>query len=72
VVEAIGGYEEAVLAACTEAGLWIARVNPRQARHFARAIGQLAKTDNLDARMLAEMVQAFALMCPWSFGRPIK
>ena len=59
VVEATGGYEEAVLAACAEAGLWIARVNPRQARHFARAIGQLAKTDNLDARMLAEMVQAF-------------
>jgi transposase len=59
VVEATGGYEEAVLAACAESGLWIARVNPRQARHFARAIGQLAKTDNLDARMLAEMVQAF-------------
>jgi transposase len=59
VVEATGGYEEAVLAACAESGLWITRVNPRQARHFARAIGQLAKTDNLDARMLAEMVQAF-------------
>jgi transposase len=59
VVEATGGYEEAVMAACGEAGLWIARVNPRQARHFARAIGQLAKTDNLDARMLAEMVHAF-------------
>jgi len=59
VVEATGGYEEAVLVACAEAGLWIARVNPRQARHFARAIGQLAKTDNLDARMLAEMVHAF-------------
>jgi len=59
VVEATGGYEEAVLVACAESGLWITRVNPRQARHFARAIGQLAKTDNLDARMLAEMVQAF-------------
>jgi transposase len=55
VVEATGGYEEAVLAACAKEGLWIARVNPRQARAFARATGQLAKTDRLDARMLAEM-----------------
>lgn len=59
VVEATGGYEEAVLEACAEAGLWIARTNPRQARDFARAAGQLAKTDNLDARMLAEMAAVF-------------
>ena len=59
VLEATGGYEEAVLAACAEAGLWIARINPRQARDFARATGQLAKTDNLDARMLAEMASVF-------------
>lgn len=59
VVEATGGYEEAVLEACAEAGLWIARINPRQARDFARAAGQLAKTDNLDARMLAEMAAVF-------------
>lgn len=59
VVEATGGYEEAVLVACAEAGVWIARVNPRQARDFARATGQWAKTDALDARMLAEMAQAF-------------
>ena len=56
VVEATGGYEEAVLEACAVAGLWIARVNPRQARDFAKATGQLAKTDALDARILAEMV----------------
>ena len=56
VVEATGGYEDAVLAACAEAGLWIARVNPRQARSFAKATGQLAKTDGLDARVLAELV----------------
>ena len=56
VVEATGGYEEAVLEACAAAGLWIARVNPRQARDFAKATGQLAKTDALDARILAEMV----------------
>ncbi|HXI14775.1 MAG TPA: IS110 family transposase [Chloroflexota bacterium] len=59
VVEATGGYEDAVLAACAEAGLWIARINPRQARDFARATGQLAKTDDLDARMLAEMAHVF-------------
>ena len=55
VVEATGGYEEGVLAGCAKHGLWIARVNPRQARAFANATGQLAKTDRLDARMLAEM-----------------
>lgn len=59
VVEATGGFEEPVLTACSHAGLWIARINPRQARDFARATGQLAKTDALDARMLAEMAQAF-------------
>jgi transposase len=59
VLEATGGYEDAVLAACAEAGLWIARINPRQARDFARATGQQAKTDALDARMLAEMAQVF-------------
>lgn len=56
VVEATGGYEEAVLDGCAAAGLWITRVNPRQARDFAKATGQLAKTDALDAQMLAEMV----------------
>lgn len=56
VMEATGGYEEAALDACAHAGIWVARVNPRQARDFAKAIGQLAKTDSLDARVLAEMV----------------
>lgn len=59
VLEATGGFEEAVLTACCEVGLWIARINPRQARDFARATGQLAKTDDLDARMLAEMAHVF-------------
>jgi transposase len=59
VVEATGGYEEPVLEACAEAGLWVTRINPRQARDFARATGQLAKTDGLDARMLAEMAAVF-------------
>lgn len=56
LVEATGGYEEAVLEACAAAGLWICRVNPRQVRDFAKATGQLAKTDALDARVLAEMM----------------
>ena len=55
VMEATGGYEEAALDACARAGLWVSRVNPRQARDFAKATGQLAKTDGLDARVLAEM-----------------
>jgi transposase len=58
VVEATGGYEDAVLAACAKKDLWVARVNPRQARAFAKATGQLAKTDSLDARMLAEMAHS--------------
>ncbi|WP_460828432.1 IS110 family transposase, partial [Marilutibacter aestuarii] len=60
VVEATGGYEEALLEACCDAGLWVARVNPRQARAFASAAGELAKTDAIDARMLALMARLFA------------
>lgn len=59
VVEATGGYEEPLLEACCDAGLWIARVNPRQARDFARATGELAKTDAIDARLLALMARMF-------------
>src|SRR5215213_10745913 len=55
IVEATGGYEMAVLEACARAGYWICRVNPRQARDFAKSMGQLAKTDRIDARVLAEM-----------------
>jgi transposase len=54
VVEATGGYERACVAALGLAGLPVAVVNPRQAREFARSMGQLAKTDRLDARMLAQ------------------
>ncbi|MFC3717301.1 IS110 family transposase [Luteimonas soli] len=59
VLEATGGYEEPLLEACCDAGLWIARVNPRQARDFARATGELAKTDAIDARLLALMARMF-------------
>ncbi|MGY0652984.1 IS110 family transposase [Luteimonas sp. A537] len=57
VVEATGGYEEPLLEACCDAGLWIARFNPRQARAFANATGELAKTDDIDARILALMAR---------------
>ena len=59
VVESTGGYESAVTDACAQAGFWIARINPRQGRDFARATGQLAKTDALDAGVLAEMATVF-------------
>lgn len=57
VVEATGGYEEPVLEACCDAQLWVCRVNPRQARDFAKATGELAKTDAIDARLLALMAR---------------
>ena len=53
VLEATGGHETAVAAALAAAGLAVAVVNPRQVRDFAKATGQLAKTDALDARVLA-------------------
>lgn len=53
VLEATGGYEFEAACALQAAGLPTAVVNPRMARDFARAIGALAKTDALDARMLA-------------------
>lgn len=53
VLEATGGYEFEAACALQAAGLAVAVVNPRTARDFARALGALAKTDALDARMLA-------------------
>jgi transposase len=53
VVEASGGYESALVSACAVAGLPIVVVNPRQVRDFAKALGRLAKTDALDAEVLA-------------------
>jgi len=53
VVEATGGYERAALVAFQSQNLPVARINPRQARDFGKASGVLAKTDRLDARLLA-------------------
>jgi transposase len=54
VVEATGGYQRAVVEALFWAGLPVAVVNPARVRQFARAAGLLAKTDRLDAQVLAE------------------
>lgn len=61
VLEATGGYEQAALTALAKAGLPVCRINPRQVRDFARATGQLAKTDALDARILARAAKVLTL-----------
>jgi transposase len=53
VLEATGGYELRAAAALSAAGLPVAVVNARQVRHYARAVGRLAKTDRIDAAVLA-------------------
>ena len=53
VVEATGGYETALVVALAEAGLPVVLINPRQLRAFATAVGELAKTDAIDARIIA-------------------
>ena len=58
VVEATGAYERAAAAGLTDAGLDVAVVNPRQVRDFARATGALAKTDRVDAKVLAAFGRA--------------
>jgi transposase len=58
VLEATGGLEMPVVNALHAAGLPVVVVNPRQVRDFAKALGQLAKTDRLDARVLAHFAAA--------------
>ena len=58
VLEASGGYEAAVVAALSNASLPVIVVNPRQVRDFAKATGRLAKTDRIDALVLAQFAQA--------------
>jgi transposase len=55
VMEATGGLERKLDAELTEAGYAVAVINPRQARDFAKAIGTLAKTDKVDAAVLAQL-----------------
>jgi len=61
VFEATGGYDRALRQALAAGGCRSVRVNPGRARDFAKAAGYLAKTDRVDARMLAVMGQALGL-----------
>lgn len=61
VVEATGGYEMPVVAALSAQGVAVAVVNPRQVRDFARSLGLLAKTDAIDANVLARFGEATKL-----------
>lgn len=58
VVEATGGLEVELVSVLATAGLPVAVINPRQARDFAKAIGVLAKTDQVDAAVLARFGEA--------------
>ena len=58
VLEATGGLEISLTGACAAAGLPVVVVNPRHVRDFAKATGRLAKTDTLDARVLAQFAEA--------------
>jgi len=57
-VEATGGFETIVAAALAGAGLPLVVVNPAQIRHFAHALGKRAKTDPIDAAVIAHFVEA--------------
>ena len=60
LLEATGGYENAAVCALQAAGLQVVVMNPRQARDFAKSMGQLAKTDGVDADMLSQFAQVIA------------
>ncbi len=59
-LEATGGYERGLVCALQAAGITVARVNPRQARDFAKSMGVLAKTDQVDARTLRDFADVLA------------
>lgn len=58
VLEATGGLEVQAVAALSDARLPVVVINPRQLRYFARSLGQLAKTDTIDARVIAHFAEA--------------
>ena len=58
VLEATGGYESLITIALATAGLPVVVVNPRQVRDFAKATGRLAKTDTIDAHVIALFAEA--------------
>lgn len=66
VLEATGGYEVPLASALAAAGLPVVVVNPRQVRDFAKATGRLAKTDGIDAQVLALFAERVPLpLRPW-------
>jgi transposase len=58
LIESSGGIERTLVACLAEAGLPVVVINPRQVRDFAKATGTLAKTDKIDARILARFAEA--------------
>ena len=66
VLEATGGFETTVAAALASAGLPLAVVNPRQIRNFAKALGKLAKTDAIDAEVIALFAEKIRPQAPGS------
>ncbi len=62
VVEATGGLELPLVAALQVAKIPVAAINPRQARDFAKASGKLAKTDRIDAEVLAHFAEAIRVV----------
>lgn len=65
LLEATGGYERGVLQYLLASGLNVVRVNPQRAKAFARAMGRLAKTDPIDAAVLAHLAEVIeAKACP--------
>ncbi|MEZ4524868.1 MAG: transposase [Desulfobacterales bacterium] len=66
-MEATGGYETDLAGEIQSAGLPVAVVNPKRIRNFAKALGQTAKTDKIDARVIAEF--GAALQPPGQSGR---
>ena len=70
VLEATGGYERAAVAALSLKGLPVCLVNPKRVRDFAGALGRLAKTDAIDAGVLAEFADKVRPPCgPWPTPR---
>lgn len=58
VMEATGGLETSLAGALSEAGITVVVINPRQARDYAKSVGRLAKTDAIDAQILADFAAA--------------
>ena len=70
VLEATGGYERPWVAALSDAGIPVAVVNPKRVRDFAKAMGYLAKTDRIDARIIAEYASKPLASQPKCGSRP--